>query len=140
MAIGPAAHCNCCSARSLVDKFPLEVPELEYVGVFLQAPTRYPSRRAIIRIGRATRWRMESLMKPGARTAIALFGGAAVLVLAVGCGGGKSPSTTTTTTPSSSVTPVSPPSATPGGPAPSGPSTTGNVPSAPGGCIPHMNC
>jgi hypothetical protein len=42
-------------------------------------------------------------MKSGARTAIALFGGAAVLVLAVGCGGGsKSPGSTTTTTTSSS--------------------------------------
>ena len=54
-------------------------------------------------------WRMGILMRSGARTAVAVFGGAAMLVLAVGCGGGgnKGPSSTTTptttTTPSSSV-------------------------------------
>ncbi len=62
-------------------------------------------------------------MKSEARTAIALFGGAAILVFAVGCGGGVSKSvnnTTTTTAPS--------------------PSNGHEVPSAPGGCIPHANC
>lgn len=70
-------------------------------------------------------------MKSRAKTAIALFGGTAILVLAVGCGGGTKSigsTTTTTTTPSSSVTP--PP-----------PTTDHEVPpSAPGGCIPHLNC
>ncbi|MCA2295723.1 hypothetical protein JF735_19125, partial [Mycobacterium avium] len=40
-------------------------------------------------------------MRSGPRTTIAVFGGAAMLVLAVGCGGGHKggPSTTSTTTP-----------------------------------------
>ncbi len=70
-------------------------------------------------------------MKPQARTAITLFGGAAILVLAVGCGVGTksiSSTTTTTTTTSTSVTP--PP-----------PTTDHEVPpSAPSGCVPHLNC
>jgi|SRR5271166_1779374 len=87
-----------------------------------------------------------SLIKSDPRTAIALFGGATILGLAVGCGGGKSPSSTTTTTPtmttSSSGTPAPPPAATPGGPA------GGAFPGRPimcyvglnCGCIPHLTC
>jgi hypothetical protein len=83
----------------------------------------------------------ESLMRSEVRTAIALFGGATVLVLAVGCGGGSkggptstttiTTTTTTTTTSSSSVT--SPPGTTtavPGGP------TGGGGPGGGGGSIP----
>ena len=56
-------------------------------------------------------------MKTGARTAIALFGGAAVLALAVGCGGGggKSASSTTPTTTPTSSSSVPSPSPTKGG-------------------------
>jgi DMSO/TMAO reductase YedYZ molybdopterin-dependent catalytic subunit len=89
-----------------------------------------------------------SLIKSDPRTAIALFGGATILVLAAGCVGGygKSKSTTTTTpttTTSSSVTPAPPPAATPGGPA------GGAFPGRPimgcyiglnCGCIPHLTC
>ncbi len=68
-------------------------------------------------------------MKFHARTAIALFG-AALLVLAVGCGGGGgkllSSTTATTTAPSSSVTPMSPSAAAPN--------------DLPSGCIHRANC
>ena len=45
-------------------------------------------------------------MKSDARTALALFGGAAILALAFGCGGGGKggPTTTTTTTTSTTST------------------------------------
>jgi hypothetical protein len=66
-------------------------------------------------------------MKSEARMAIALFGGAAILVFAVGCGG-KSASSTTTTTTTTTTTP-----SVHGDRAPA-------APSAPGGCIPHVNC
>jgi hypothetical protein len=55
-------------------------------------------------------------MKSGARTAIGLFGGAVVLVLAVACGnGGKPASDPTTTNPVSSVSSTPAPSPTKGG-------------------------
>jgi hypothetical protein len=55
-------------------------------------------------------------MKSGARTAIALFGGTAVLALAVGCaGGGGNSAGSTTPSPSSSVSSTPPPSPTKGG-------------------------
>ena len=76
-------------------------------------------------------------MRSEARTVVALFGGAAMLVLAVGCGGGtKGPSSSTTpmTTPSSSVAPA--PSTAPGtgggGTVPGGP-TGGGGPGGGGG-------
>lgn len=69
-------------------------------------------------------------MKSEARTAIALFGGAAILVFAVGCGGGVSKSVNNTTTPTPNTTTTTAPS----------PSNGSEVPSAPGGCIPHLNC
>lgn len=80
--------------------------------------------------------RAGSLMRSEVRTAFAVFGGAAMLVLAVGCGGGgnKAPSSTTTptttTTPSSSVAPA--PSTTPGTETPTG----GGGPNGGGGSIP----
>ncbi len=86
-------------------------------------------------------WRMGILMRSGARTAVAVFGGSAMLVLAVGCGGGgnKGPSSTTTptttTTPSSSVVPA--PSTEPGAPGGptggGGPGGGGGVPGGPTG-------
>lgn len=75
-------------------------------------------------------------MKSRARTAIAMFGGAAVLFSAVGCGvgakstGSTTTTTTTTTTPSSSSVPTnSPPTDSHEGP-----------PGPPSGCVPHLNC
>jgi hypothetical protein len=89
-----------------------------------------------------------SLIKSDPRTAIALFGGATILVLAAGCVGGygRSKSTTTTTpttTTSSSVTPAPPPAATPGGPAGgafSGRPIMGCYIGLNCGCIPHLTC
>lgn len=69
-------------------------------------------------------------MKSEAKTAIALFGGAAILFVAVGYGGGGSKlptgTTATTTAPSSSVMPVSLSAASHGDP--------------PSGCIHRANC
>src|ERR1700756_3697789 len=89
---------------------------------------------------RSGEWRNR--MRSEARTVVALFGGAAKLVLAVGCGGGtKGPSSSTTpmTTPSSSVGPA--PSTAPGtgggGTVPGGP-TGGGGPGGGGGPVPGV--
>lgn len=80
-------------------------------------------------------------MPSQAKTKIALIGGAVIVAFAAGVGGGVLLSDTTTpapmATPTSSVAPAPAPPTTAGAPAPS---TDGNVPSAPGGCIPHINC
>jgi hypothetical protein len=77
-------------------------------------------------------------MPSQAKARVALIGGAVTVALAAGVGGVLLSDTTTPTpiaTPTSSVAPTPPP--TDGAPAPS---TDSNVPSAPGGCIPHINC
>nr|BBX76721.1 hypothetical protein MFLOJ_05080 [Mycobacterium florentinum] len=91
-----------------------------------------------------------SLMRTQARTAVAVFGGAAMLVVTVGCAGGnKAPSsTTTTTTTTTGTTSGVAPSTAPdtgsptgsggpgggGGTVPGGP-TGGGGPGGGGGCI-----
>lgn len=80
-------------------------------------------------------------MSSQAKTKIALVGGAVVVAFAAGVGGGVLLGDTTTSapvaTPTSTVAPAPAPPTTAGAPTPS---TDGNVPGAPGGCIPHMNC
>ena len=84
-------------------------------------------------------------MKSQTKTAIALFGGAATLALAIGFGGGSELTGSTTTpiaTPTSPVTPAPPPTAGPGAPA-TQPSRDFDSPvdgDAPSGCIHGLNC
>src|SRR5262249_42346747 len=76
---------------------------------------------------------VKSLPTRHTRTAFAVFGGAAMLVLAVGCGGGsnKGPSSTTTPTTTTTTSPAPAPTETP---AP-GPGGTGG-PGGGGGTVP----
>lgn len=75
------------------------------------------------------------MMKAGARTAITLFCGAAMLFSAVGCGGGDvaMSASRTMTTPSYSVTPAHPAPVTRG-------AHTGDGSIASLGCIIGLNC
>lgn len=81
-------------------------------------------------------------MKSRAKVAIALFGGATMLVLAAGFSGGSElgSSTKPIATPTSSVTPAPSPTATPGAPATGEPSRPFEGPGGINGCIPHVNC
>lgn len=106
----------------------------------MRAESPYPAgvSSTIMEVALYVKTNGESSMPSQARTKIALFTGAATVALAAGVGGVLWSNTTTAAplaTPTSSVVPA-PPSPTPD-PAPA---TDGNVPSAPGGCIPHINC
>ncbi len=80
-------------------------------------------------------------MKSRARTTLAVFGGAAVLMLAIGFGAGSSlhnGATIPIATPTSSVLPTPP--AAPGATTPAETTRPFQAPGGSNGCIPHVNC
>jgi hypothetical protein len=116
------------------------------IGAGDMTPTRLLQRFARAHLGYEA-WVPEmtlmtsEAMKSHARTAFALLGGAAVLVLAVGCGGsgtgGSTSTTPTTTSPSLSLTTGTPTVTTTATSIPGGP-TGGGGPGGGGGTIPGV--
>lgn len=78
-------------------------------------------------------------MPSQAKTKIALVGGAVMVAFGAGVDGVLLSNTTTPTPIASPTSTVAPTPALPTSEA-TAPATNGNVPSAPGGCIPHINC